>query len=154
MSHFMHHKFIAPNFWGTFHSAQISASFDQKSNGTNHFGSVRPEYLGQPLKVVHFDQSTHFSRSDRKSFPFDRIVVPSTAPSLYPACSGNNKQTRGGLERICETGMNRSIGHVEFSKFLTKIFVEWKAPRHWGAFFNQPLPGPFSAPRFLAEKYW
>ena len=66
MSHFMHHKFIAPNFWSTFHSAQISASFDSKSNGTNHFGSVRPEYLGQPLKVVHFDQSTHFGRSDLK----------------------------------------------------------------------------------------
>ena len=64
----------------------------------------------------------------RKSFPFDKIVVPSTA-LLYPACSGNNKQTRGGLERICETGMNRSIWHVEFSKFQTKIFVEWKALR-------------------------
>ena len=33
------------------------------------FGSVRPDYLGPPLKVVHFDRSTHFGRSDR-NVPF------------------------------------------------------------------------------------
>ena len=33
------------------------------SNGTAHFGLVRPEYSGPALKVVHFD------RSDR-NFPF------------------------------------------------------------------------------------
>ena len=43
-----------------------------------------------------------------KSLPFDKIVVPSTA-LLYPSCSRNNKQTRGGLERICETGMNFTL---------------------------------------------
>ena len=35
------------------------------SNGTDHFGLVRPEYLGPALKVVHFDRSGHFGRSDR-----------------------------------------------------------------------------------------
>ena len=36
------------------------------SNGTDHFGLVRPEYSGPALKVVHCDRSGHFGRSDRK----------------------------------------------------------------------------------------
>ena len=50
------------------------------------------------IKVVHFDRSG----------PFDKIVVPSTAP-LYPACK-SNKQTHSGLARVCANGMYRSIG--------------------------------------------
>ena len=34
------------------------------SNGTDHFSLVRPEYSGPALKVVHIDQSGHFSRLD------------------------------------------------------------------------------------------
>ena len=52
--------------------------------------------------------------------------MPSTA-LLYPAFKNNN-QTHGGLGRVCATGMYRSIGHVEFPKFQTGIFVDWKAP--------------------------
>ena len=59
-------------------------------------------------------------------FPFDKIVVPSTA-LLYPAYKNNN-QTLGGSGRVCATGMYRSIGHVTFPKFQTGIFVEWNAP--------------------------
>ena len=29
-------------------------------NRTDHYGLVRPEYLGPALKMVHFDQSGHF----------------------------------------------------------------------------------------------
>ena len=79
-----------------------------------------------PLKVVHFDQSAHFSGSDRTvPFHFDKIVFPSTN-LLYPAYKNNN-QMRSGLGRVCATRMYRSIGHVEFPKFQTRIFVEWKA---------------------------
>ena len=35
-------------------------------------------------------------------------------------------QARGGLGRVCVTEMDRSIEHVEFPKFQTGIFVEWK----------------------------
>ena len=35
------------------------------SNRTEHFGLVRSEYSGPGLKVVLFDQSGHFCRSDR-----------------------------------------------------------------------------------------
>ena len=60
------------------------------------------------------------------SFLLDKIVVPSIA-LLYPACKNNN-QVCGGLGRVYATGMYRSIEHVKFSKFQTRIFVEWKAP--------------------------
>ena len=32
------------------------------SNGTDHFGLVRPKYSGPALKVIHFDRSGHFGR--------------------------------------------------------------------------------------------
>ena len=35
-------------------------------------------------------------------------------------------QTRGSLGRVCATGMCRSLGRVEFPKYQTAIFVEWK----------------------------
>ena len=60
-------------------------------------------------------------------FSFDKIVVLGTA-LLYPAYKNNN-QTCGGLGPVCAIGIYRSIGHVEFPKFQTGIFVEWKAPR-------------------------
>ena len=59
-------------------------------------------------------------------FPFDKIVVSSTAFS-YPAYKNYN-QARGCLGRVWATRMYRSIEHVEFPKFQNRIFVEWKAP--------------------------
>ena len=61
--------------------------------------------------------STYLGRSDRN--------VPSTVVS-YPAYKNNN-QTCGGLGLVCVTRVYHSIGHVEFPKFQTGIFVEWKA---------------------------
>ena len=40
----------------------------------------------------------------------------------------HNNETRGGLGRVCATGMYRFIEHVKFPKFQNGIFVEWKAP--------------------------
>ena len=60
------------------------------------------------------------------AFQFDKIVVPSTAV-LYPAYKNNN-QMRGGLGRVCTTGIYRSFWHLEFPKIQTRIFVKWKAP--------------------------
>ena len=97
------------------------------------------------FKLVHQMERTISVWSDRNirdqlwrsvgpkcPFPFDKIVVPSTA-LLYPACKNNN-QTCGGLGRGGETGMYRSTWRVEFPKFQTRIFDEWKAPntlRSW-----------------------
>ena len=55
------------------------------SNGTDHFGLVRPEYSGPALKVVHCDRSGHFGGSDRNvPFHLPKLFVPSTA-IFYPA---------------------------------------------------------------------
>jgi len=47
------------------------------------------------------------------------------------ALRSHNNKTRGGLGRVCATGMYRSIEHVKFPKFQTGIFVEWKAPKYY-----------------------
>ena len=49
------------------------------SNGTDHFGLVRPEYWGPALKVVLFDRSGHFGRSDR-NVPFHLTKSLSPVP--------------------------------------------------------------------------
>ena len=49
------------------------------SNGTDHFGLVLPEYSGPDLKVVHFDRSGHFGRSDR-NVPFHLTKLLSPVP--------------------------------------------------------------------------
>ena len=40
----------------------------------------------------------------------------------------HNNKSRGGLGRVCATGIYRSIELAKFPKFQTGIFVEWKAP--------------------------
>ena len=100
-----------------------------KSNGTDHFGLVRPEYSRPALKVVHFDRSGYLGRSDRNvPFHLTKLVVHSTA-LLY-----------SGLGRVCATEMYRSTGHVEFPKSQTGIFVEWKA--HMCAMITHDLECP------------
>ena len=49
------------------------------SNGTDHFGLVQPKYSGPALKVVHFDRSGHFGRSDR-NVPFHLTKLLSPVP--------------------------------------------------------------------------
>ena len=47
------------------------------SNGTDHFSLVRPEYSGLALKVVHFDRSGYFGRSDQNvSFHLTKLLSP------------------------------------------------------------------------------
>ena len=111
---------------GAFHSAYNSGSVSRKSNGTDPFGSIRPEYLRLPLKVVHFDWSTHY-----------RILSLSTWQSRCPqyrssvSCLQEQKTwpNASGLGQVSATGLHLSIGHVGFPKFQTGLFVECKGPR-------------------------
>ena len=84
------------------------------------FGPTRifgTSFDGAPLWLVRLSRSV----GPKCPFPFDKIVVPSTAV-LYP--SYKNSQTRGGLGRVCATGMYRSIGHVTLSiYFIIIIFL-------------------------------
>ena len=53
------------------------------SNGTDHFGLVLPEYSGPDLKVVHFDRSGHFGRSDGNvPFHLKKMVNPNPDPNI------------------------------------------------------------------------
>ena len=49
------------------------------SNGPDHFGLVRAEYLGPALKVVHCERSGHFGRLDR-TVPFHLPKLLSPVP--------------------------------------------------------------------------
>jgi len=118
---------------GAFHSTQNSGNFDCyiKWNGPFRLGPTGifgTSFEGGPLWSVWSFRSVGL----KCSFPFDKIVVPSTA-LLYPACKNNN-QARDGLGRVCATGIYRSIEHVKLPKFQTGIFVERKAP-HFNQFF-------------------
>ena len=47
------------------------------SNGTDHFGLVRPEYSGPALKVADFERSGHFDRSDQTDpFHLTKLLSP------------------------------------------------------------------------------
>lgn len=73
----------------------------------------------------------------RPKFSFHlKNYCPSNA-LLYLSYKDNN-QTRGGLGRVCATGIYRSTENVGFSEIQTEIFLEWKAPQ----FFSPSLP-PF-----------
>ena len=84
--------------------------------------NIRDQLEGDALWLVPLSRSV----GPKCPFPFDQIVFHGTA-LLYPAYKNNN-QTRGGLGRVCATGMYSSIGQVKFQKFQTGIFVEWKVP--------------------------
>ena len=78
---------------------------------------------------VHFNWSGHFGRSDR-NIP---LHVKKCCPQYHSFASflqEQYNQPRGGLGRVCATGIYCSIGNVEFQrKYQTKIFVKGKAPK-------------------------
>ena len=93
--------FLHPPNWGV---KPWALSIQPKSNGTVHFGSVRPEYLGSPLKVVHF---VGFYQSGRNA-PLHLTKLLSLVP-LFCFLVKYKTETRSGVKR--------SIEHVEFPKF-------------------------------------
>ena len=71
---------------------------------------------------TRFDRSGYLGRLDR-NVPFH---LTNCCPQYR--CFVFCNQTRGALGRVFATGRDCSIGHVEFPKFHTGIFIEWKAP--------------------------
>ena len=117
------------NEQGAFHSAQNFGNACQESNITDHFGTVRPEYLGPDLWrwFMHFDRNVPHHLTT--------IVAPCTSP-LYPVYEYNN-QTRGGLGRVCSTGMYLSVGN--FRNFNTNFLLNVKPPK---SLHSTPIPHP------------
>ena len=52
-------------------------------NGKHHFGSIRPEYLGPPLKVVHFDLAVISVGRTEMSLSIDWTKLLSPAPLFW-----------------------------------------------------------------------
>ena len=71
------------------------------SNGTDHFSLLWLEY-----SVLHFNWSGYFGQSvgPKCPFPFDKIVVPSTA-LLYPAYKNNNQTQSNEVPDYCLTNV-------------------------------------------------
>ena len=73
--------------------------------GTEHYfrfgptGILGTSFEGGPLGLVRLSCSV----GPKCPFPFDKIVIPSTA-LLYPPYKNNNKM-RWGVGRVCATGM-------------------------------------------------
>ena len=81
-------------------SAQNSGNFGLKSNGTDYFDSVRPEYLGPPFKVVHFDRSVYLGRSDRNvPFHLTKLLSPVPLFSILLACARLSDSIVGRIKR-------------------------------------------------------
>ena len=85
------------------------------------------------MKVVHFDWSSHFGHSDQ-NVPFHVTKInccPQHCSSVLckPDYYTHKIQMCGGLDRDCATGIYPSTGRVEFPKFQTGLFLEWKVPR-------------------------
>ena len=108
-----------PKFW-KLRLVHTSGHFGRQDRngptlGTRGFFSrERPSFRGSFPKPETAHEKPLAPRL-KWTFPFDKIVVPSTA-LLYPAYKNNN-QTRGRSSRVYATGMYRSIGHVTFPKF-------------------------------------
>ena len=92
------------------------------SNGTDHFGLVRPEYSGPTLNVVHFDRSGHFGRSDRNVlFHLTKLLSP-----IPLFCILLTKTiTKRAVAWVGSVQLEWARGISEISN---RNFVEWKAP--------------------------
>ena len=98
------------------------------SNGTDHFGLVRPEYSGPALKVVLFDRSGHFGRSDR-NVPFHLTKLLSPVP-LFCILLARTITKRavawvGSVEPDCTVPLNTE----NFRNFKPEFLLNGKRPR-------------------------
>ena len=99
---------FSPKFWKFWSETQCNGPFWFGPSGV--FGT---SFEGGPLWPT---QSFQLVRQ-KCPFPFGKTAVSSTI-LLHP-----------GLGLICAARMYHSIGHMEFPKFHTGIFVEWKVPQ-------------------------
>ena len=92
----------------------------------DHFVLVRPEYSGPASKVVHFDRSGHFGRSDR-NVPFHLTKLLCPVPLFCVLLTRTIPKRAVAWVGSVQPEYTVTLG-VKFPKFQTGIFVEWKAP--------------------------
>jgi len=90
------------------------------SNGTDHFGLVRPKYSRPALKVVHFDWSAHLGRSDR-NVPFHLTKLLFPVPLFCILLTRTiTKRAVAWVGSVQTESQYRSLRHVEFPKLNFK----------------------------------
>ena len=105
-----------------FHSAKNSRSF--RGNQMDLTILVWP---GQNIKVVPYDWSCLLDWN--VPFHFTNLLSPLLFFCILVTTWQYNNQMCGGFGWICKTRVYSFIGHIEFTKFQTVIFVEWKVPQ-------------------------
>ena len=98
------------------------------SNGTDHFGLVRPEYSGPALKVVLFDRSGHFGRSDRNvPFHLRKLLSPVPLFCILLARTITKRAVAwvGSVEPECTVPLNTE----NFRNFKPEFLLNGKRPR-------------------------
>ena len=112
------------------------------SNGTDHFGLVRPEYSGPALKVVHCDRSGHFGRSDR-NVPFHLPKLLSPVPLfcilLTTTITKRAVDWVGSVQPECTV----PLGTWNFRNFRWEFFLNGKHAifriSRFGRYSDKPL---------------
>ena len=97
------------------------------SNGTDHFGLVRPEYSGPALKVVLFDRSGHFGRSDRNvPFHLTKLLSPVPLFCILVARTITKRAVAwvGSVEPECTVPLKTE----NFRNFKPKFLLNGKRP--------------------------
>ena len=112
------------------------------SNGTDHFGLVRPEYSGPALKVVLFDRSGHFGRSDREVlFHLAKLLfpVPLFCILLTRTITKRAVDWVGSVQPECTV----PLGTWNFRNFRWEFFLNGKHVifriSRFGRFSDKPL---------------
>ena len=104
------------------------------------FSSFWPEYLRSTLKVVRFDQSGYFGRSDQ-NVPFDlaKLLSPVLLFCILLTITVYTKQCAvawvGSVQQECRW----SIWRMEFLKFQTKFLLNGKHPLYTIMYRSRPI---------------
>ena len=112
------------------------------SNGTDHFGLVRPEYSGPALKVVHFDRYGYLGRSDRNVlFYLTKFLspVPLFCILLTRTITKRAVDWVGSVQPECTV----PLGTWNFRNFRWEFFLNGKHAifriSRFGRFSDKPL---------------
>ena len=128
--------------WALSIQLKISDILVGTSNGTDHFGLVRPEYSGPALKVVLSDRSGHFGRSDR-NVPFHLPKLLSPVPLfcilLTTTITKRAVDWVGSVQPECTV----PLGTWNFRNFRWEFFLNGKHAifriSRFGRFSDKPL---------------
>ena len=114
---------LSGGYLGRFSFSLNYRKFRLEIKWNDHFGSHRPEYLEPPWKVVHFDRSGHFGRSDRNVLFH---LTQSLSPELLLCILLTRTITKHALAWV---GSVQPQCTVPFNMWNFRDFKpKWKAP--------------------------